>query len=452
MAQYRSAGLPFVEYHTDGEWRGPAWQVENSLGVDSSGADFDQGNMFAEDVAMRLKFMDERGDLRGKRILVIGDDDLFSVAAALTGLPKSITVLEIDGRLVKLLNAIAARRGFPIEARTADMQLPLGDDLIGQFDVFVGDPVETLPGLTVFLSRGAAALRPEAGKAGYFGLTTVEAGVTKYREMELMLIRAGWVPTDIRRRMSDYPCTSTDTEDIQMLSIVASSPRRASFLSECDHPWYKSAFIRLESTRALTPPLGPKNQTHYTGLQLICDDESYCDDDEAFGNGPHHSNADGDADGDADRDKERARIALLRAGEHRRTWNMTGPVQGREPLSSDRIEVLDREMLAYSLAPAVRARMRAQIVAAVRRRAPHPVPFGIIARETDGTLPLLQQAIAELASMEVLALVRRGSFDLVLAECPRDDGAYFSAPRGSRAGRLMASSLNYRGPKVWGKQ
>ncbi len=38
--------------------------------------------------------MDERGDLADKRLLIVGDDDLFSVVAALSGEPALIVVCE----------------------------------------------------------------------------------------------------------------------------------------------------------------------------------------------------------------------------------------------------------------------------------------------------------------------------------------------------------------------
>ena len=56
---------------------------------------------------IHASFVYERGNLIGKRILVIGDDDLFSLAAALTGLPSWVVVLEKDPRLVAFINHVA---------------------------------------------------------------------------------------------------------------------------------------------------------------------------------------------------------------------------------------------------------------------------------------------------------------------------------------------------------
>ncbi|MEO0250808.1 MAG: bis-aminopropyl spermidine synthase family protein, partial [candidate division WOR-3 bacterium] len=47
------------------------------------------------------------GDLDGKSIALIGDDDLLSIALALAGLPSNITVLDIDERLGEFIKKVS---------------------------------------------------------------------------------------------------------------------------------------------------------------------------------------------------------------------------------------------------------------------------------------------------------------------------------------------------------
>jgi len=61
---------------------------------------FDQGFISLDGVVKRVEFLFERGDLLRTEIFVVGDDDLFSIASALTGLPKRIFVVDIDVRLI----------------------------------------------------------------------------------------------------------------------------------------------------------------------------------------------------------------------------------------------------------------------------------------------------------------------------------------------------------------
>ncbi len=207
--------------------------------------EFDQGYISPEDVLRRVFFIYERGDLAESEILVLGDDDLLSVAAALTQLPARIVAIDIDDRLVEFLNGVAEEYGLKLEAEKYDVQKPLDSRLQRRFDVFVSDPVETLEGIKLFLSRGAASLRGE-GSAAYFGLTTLEASRRKWFEIQRMLHKMGFVVTDIRRRFSVYPCEKTNffryQDKLKIVKLLG---------VPCDYHWFKSAFYRVE---AVTKP------------------------------------------------------------------------------------------------------------------------------------------------------------------------------------------------------
>lgn len=225
--------------------------------------EYDQGFISPEDIMRRIAFMYERGDLLDSKIFVVGDDDLFSIAVALTGLPQKVWVGEIDERLVSFINKVAAEYGLPVEANEFDIQYPLSSELKGRFDIFVTDPVETLPGLTLFLSRGVSALKGK-GCSGYFGLTTLEASRKKWFEIEKCLHDMGFVITDLRRKFSVYPQTGNNFFRYQeKLPII----RKIG--SEVDYDWYKSTFCRVEAVEDPKPVVEDK---------MILDDEVYRDD------------------------------------------------------------------------------------------------------------------------------------------------------------------------------
>lgn len=209
--------------------------------------DYDQGYISPEDVLKRVAFMYERGDLAASEILVIGDDDLLSIAAALTGLPSRVLAIDIDERLVSFINSVAEEHNLNLKARSYDVQEPLSEELARSFDVFVSDPVETIEGIKLFLSRGAASLRGE-GSAAYFGLTTLEASRKKWYEIQRMLHRMGFVVTDIRRRFSVYPCEDTNFFRYQDKLRIVKKLR-----VPCDYHWFKSALYRIEAIREPEP-------------------------------------------------------------------------------------------------------------------------------------------------------------------------------------------------------
>ena len=165
---------------------------------------FDQGAIPPEESLLRAASMQDRGDLWGQEILFVGDFDLTSVALALTRQPARVVVLDIDPRVVAFVDAAGARLGLPLSGRLFDVRDPLPDDLRRRFDAFVCDPVETLPGIRLYLARGAAALRGE-GSAAWIGLTTIEASRRKWYAIQQILASSGLVVTDLRRRFSGYP-------------------------------------------------------------------------------------------------------------------------------------------------------------------------------------------------------------------------------------------------------
>ena len=210
--------------------------------------DLDQGAITAEDCWLRAGFLRERGDLHGARILMVGDFDLISLALALVGGPERIVVLDLDERVVEFLTAAAAHHRLPIEARRYDVRRPLDADLVGAFDLFHCDPVETLEGIRLFLSRGCSGLRG-AGAVACFGLTAIEASRAKWYDIQGLLQQMGFVVTDIRRRFSGYPDHDHAPEDPRYRYPVID----AMGTNGVEHRWYRSALLRAEAVRVPTP-------------------------------------------------------------------------------------------------------------------------------------------------------------------------------------------------------
>ncbi len=214
-------------------------------------ADYDQGYIKEEDVMRRIAFIYERGDLENTEILVVGDDDLISLGMALTGLPQRIVVLEIDDRLINFINERAREYGFNIEARKFDVRDDLDAQLLGKFDVFITDPVETIEGITLFLSRAASGLKGK-GAAGYFGLTHLEASLKKWHEIERRLLSMNFVITDMLRDFNVYPMGNNlelAAEDYIVYRRIAELTGSKSI----DSDFYRSTLIRVEAIDSVKP-------------------------------------------------------------------------------------------------------------------------------------------------------------------------------------------------------
>ena len=209
--------------------------------------EYDQGFISTTGVLRRVEFIYERGDLASSRIFVVGDDDLLSIAASLTGLPSKVKVVDIDERLIEFINNTAKEFGLPVEAMVYDVQQAFPSELRKKFDVFVTDPVETIPGLKLFLSRGVSTLKG-VGCSGYFGITTLEASRRKWYKIQQMILEMGFTITDIRRHFNVYP-----EEDKNFFRFQDKLPIVRKLGAKIDFNWYNSSLFRIEAVKDPKP-------------------------------------------------------------------------------------------------------------------------------------------------------------------------------------------------------
>ncbi len=205
-------------------------------------AEYIQGYMNEEDVIRRIIFMHSYNDLKNRKIIIIGDDDLLSIALALTKLPKRIVVLDIDKRLVKFLEEINKKYNFSIEIFEYNIKEPFPKKLKNKFDVFSCEPLETYSGLRLFVGRGINALRKNG--VGYFGLTIQEASYPKWQYIQKFINQSNGVITDIIKGFSSYPVNSYETFNCEEILL-----KRLKILirsSQKEISWYKSTLIRFE--------------------------------------------------------------------------------------------------------------------------------------------------------------------------------------------------------------
>ncbi|MFH8087013.1 MAG: bis-aminopropyl spermidine synthase family protein [Candidatus Aenigmatarchaeota archaeon] len=208
---------------------------------------FFQEYMQESDVIARVAFMHYNNDVDGKKIILIGDDDLLSIALALTNLPSRILVLDIDERIGSFLEKVNKKHNFNIEFQKYNVSDPLPKKFLGKFDVFSSEPLETLTGLKAFILRGILALRKDS--SGYFGLTHAEASLKKWLEIEKFLTRMNCVITDLIAGFSLYPSVyhhfnNNLNKDLSYENFVKRLPFKVP--ENKGIKWYKSALFRFE--------------------------------------------------------------------------------------------------------------------------------------------------------------------------------------------------------------
>ncbi len=248
-------------------------------------ATYDQGALTAESVFRRLALMYSKGDVGDQSILLLGDDDLLSLALGLTGLPREIVVVEIDPRLCEFIERAARAKHLNIRVIQHDAREKLPGDLRARFDVFVTDPSETIQGLLLFVEKGLAMLAPGSGRAGYFGVTLIEASTLKWNLWERHLLQNhALVFTHISEPFSLYAPQALsyhlpsergnggndgnkgtrgtlgtegigDTRYASESQMIRRDTRFPPLQNPPAEPWYRSSFFRVETLKEFVPPV-----------------------------------------------------------------------------------------------------------------------------------------------------------------------------------------------------
>jgi predicted methyltransferase len=174
---------PIVERQAAAEAASPAVRV-----------DLDQAHCTPQTAIRRALLLADAGVLEGGRTLLLGDDDLLSIAidsvAAHLGLPGPdlIVVLDVDPDLTSFLTSFRSSSSSPFDARIHDLREPLPDDLVTRFDTVVTDPPYTAAGARLFGSRAADALggRPGGDLFFSFGSTTPDVVASAQADLVAM--------------------------------------------------------------------------------------------------------------------------------------------------------------------------------------------------------------------------------------------------------------------------
>jgi N4-bis(aminopropyl)spermidine synthase len=156
--------------------------------------ELDQTHCTVETKLRRVLRMHAAHALAGQRILLLGDDDLVSLAivafAAWTGhaeVIRRLAVVDTDPDVLGWIGKQAARSGVRVDLIEHDLRQPLPAGLAEGFDVVATDPPYTVAGAELFLSRAVAALAPEPGRHVFFSFgarrpeqtVAVQAGIAQ---------------------------------------------------------------------------------------------------------------------------------------------------------------------------------------------------------------------------------------------------------------------------------
>lgn len=145
-----------------------------------------------ETVLRRATWLRDTYDLPGAHVLLLGDHDLTSLALGLLVPTASVTVVDVDDRILAHIDDIATEFDLPVRTLHADLRFGLPPLVEDWADLVFTDPPYTPEGVGLFAGQGASALRGPHGRvliAYGFSDRTPALG----QKVQQHLLRAGMV-------------------------------------------------------------------------------------------------------------------------------------------------------------------------------------------------------------------------------------------------------------------
>ena len=154
----------------------------------------------------RVLAMNAVGAIAGRRILLLGDDDLISVALLrfvrqFGAHIDELAVLDVDDRLIDFVRVELADAPFPVRCLRRDFREALPSSFAGRYDTVVTDPPYTAAGARLFLGRAAEALSGE-GSSVFLSFGSRRPGVQF--GLQRAIVELGLEIRSLTRDFNDY--------------------------------------------------------------------------------------------------------------------------------------------------------------------------------------------------------------------------------------------------------
>jgi predicted methyltransferase len=190
----------------------------------------------------RVLALHEADALVSRRVLLLGDDDLTSVAIRLFverfGSETTIaelTVLDLDPAVVAFVRRHLSGAPFRFRCLEHDLREPVPLSLAHGFDTVVTDPPYTVAAARVFLSRAAEALSGPGGDVFFsFGSRRPEASF----HVQRTILETGFAIRGLARDFNEYVGAGVLGGTSHLYHLTATSELRPLVAGRFDGPLY----------------------------------------------------------------------------------------------------------------------------------------------------------------------------------------------------------------------
>jgi len=151
--------------------------------------------------------------LSQKKVLLLGDDDLLSIAIHATEILTDVMVVDLDVSLLTALHRWCESSRINVICHDLRLELPL--DHLGAYDLVFTDPPYTLPGQLKFLQRAIASLRPVHGSELYVCSSRLYLDQTSIDRIIQFAEMAGFCLSECYEGFNEYEAPPDVARDMQ---------------------------------------------------------------------------------------------------------------------------------------------------------------------------------------------------------------------------------------------
>lgn len=166
--------------------------------------ELDQFQATTDTVVDRALYLHQKGEVFKRDIVFLGDDDLTSIAVAFLDRARSVTVIDIDQRILDLITRISDEYELNIRTINADFRTDSLSNLDNNFDVIFTDPPYTADGIGLFVSRGKNLLRDSYASSTYVCYGNSSRAPERIASVQREILSQGFVFDEIRANFNQY--------------------------------------------------------------------------------------------------------------------------------------------------------------------------------------------------------------------------------------------------------
>lgn len=225
---------------------------------------YDQTRSTPETVLKRALLMLKNGDVEGKRIVILGDDDGVSLPLAFLQCAKEILVIDVDSRILDFIDTFSKEHDLinVLHTQLWDIRDSFPENLWHRFDTFETDPPYTVAGFKLFINQALTLLHLKEGGNGYisFGTKTPQ----DIWMCQQHLLEAGFTIEEFYINFNHYYGATIlgNTSNLYHVSVVPHKIR----LLETKHP-ERSIYTFDESKTKDIPTVGYQIIAEFYGVE-----------------------------------------------------------------------------------------------------------------------------------------------------------------------------------------